>query len=257
VALLAYTRLKSIVSRQASRCYNRHPGASRNDDTKGFNTMDRSELIDRLSKIEPTHLADANKQLRVMDSGLRPLRLGLKMIGRAYTLRAADDFMTILVALEEAQAGDVLVIDTAGSRRAVLGELFSLEARRRGFAGIVVDGPVRDTVTIRALELPVYARTSTPVAGTTQKILETQCPVTCGGITVYPGDILFGDDDGIVVGSEAELVALLPLAEQIDARERIAIARMQAGDSLLTMVNYREHRDNLEAGRESALRFLI
>jgi 4-hydroxy-4-methyl-2-oxoglutarate aldolase len=219
--------------------------------------MNADEVLTRLAQIEPTHLADANKQLRIMDRGLRPVRLGLRLLGRAYTVRAIDDFMTIIVALAEAQAGDVLVVDTSNSQRAVVGELFSIEAHRRGLAGIVVDGAVRDTVTIRSLDLPVYARASTPVAGTTQKLFDRQQPISCGGVIVNPGDIVFGDDDGIIVASVAELAAILPAAEQIDARERAAIARMQAGESLLTMLNYAEHRANLEAGRESSLRFLI
>ena len=219
--------------------------------------MDLASLTRRLAAIETSHLADANKAIRVMDTGLRPQRLGYKLIGRAFTLICREDFMTVMVALMEAQPGDVLVIDTRGSRRAVLGELFSLEAQRRGLAGIVVDGPVRDTVTLRQLEIPIYARSATPLAGTIQQVFPVQQPVQCGGVTVNPGDIVFGDEDGIIVASMDELETLLPLAEQIDARERAVIARLQGGEGLLSMLNFEEHRANLEAGRDSALRFLI
>ncbi|MGH8595802.1 MAG: RraA family protein [Gammaproteobacteria bacterium] len=219
--------------------------------------MHLTEIVHRLAAIETTHLADANRQIRVMDSDLRPVRTGLRLIGRAYTVRAVEDFMTVIMALAEAAPGDVLVVDTAGSRRAVVGELFSIEASRRGINGIVVDGPIRDTATIRALELPVYARSYTPAAGTVHQIFQRQQPIICGGVSVNPGDILFGDDDGIIVASEDELSKLLPLAEQIEARERAAIERMRAGESLLELVNYAEHRAALEQGRDSALRFLI
>ena len=219
--------------------------------------MDLASLTRRLAAIETSHLADANKAIRLMDTGLRPQRLGYKLIGRAFTLICREDFMTVMVAIKEAQPGDVLVIDTRGSRRAVLGELFSLEAQRRGLAGIVVDGPVRDTVTLRQLEIPIYARSATPLAGTIQQVFPVQQPVQCGGVTVNPGDIVFGDEDGIIVASMDELETLLPLAEQIDARERAVIARLQAGEGLLSMLNFEEHRANLEAGRDSALRFLI
>ncbi len=219
--------------------------------------MDLASLTRRLAAIETSHLADANKAIRLMDTGLRPQRLGYKLIGRAFTLICREDFMTVMVALKEAQPGDVLVIDTRGSRRAVLGELFSLEAQRRGLAGIVVDGPVRDTVTLRQLEIPIYARSATPLAGTIQQVFPVQQPVQCGGVTVNPGDIVFGDEDGIIVASMDELETLLPLAEQIDARERAVIARLQGGEGLLSMLNFEEHRANLEAGRDSALRFLI
>lgn len=219
--------------------------------------MDLASLKRRLAAIETSHLADADKAIRIMDPGLRPLRLGQKLIGRAFTLTCREDFMTVMVALHEAQAGDVLVLDTRGSRRAVLGELFSLEAQRRGFAGIIVDGPVRDTVTLRGLDIPVYARSATPLAGTIKELFPVQQPVQCGGVTVNPGDIVFGDEDGIIVASADELAILLPAAEQIEARERAVIARLTAGEGLLSMFNFEEHRGNLEAGRDSALRFLI
>ena len=219
--------------------------------------MDIDHLLRQLKEIEPTHLADVDKSIRVMDAGLRPVRLGLKLIGRAFTLEAREDFLTVMVALAEAKPGDVLVVDTRGSSRAVLGELFSLEAARRGLAGIIVDGPIRDVITIRGLDIPVYARHYTPLAGTTQKLYPIQQPVICGGVIVNPGDIVFGDDDGVIVVSEAELVRLLPTALEIAGREREAISRMQAGTSLLTMLNFEEHHANLRAGRGGALKFVL
>jgi 4-hydroxy-4-methyl-2-oxoglutarate aldolase len=214
------------------------------------------DLLGRLLQIEASHLADADKAMRVMDSGVQRLNPGRKLLGPARTVVAREDFMSVMVALEEAQPGEVLVIDTRGSRRAVLGELFSLEAARRGLAGIVVDGPVRDVVTLRQLTLPVYARSQTPLAGTLRQLQPTQVPVNCGGVQVCPGDILLGDDDGIVVANTAELETLLPAAEAIEARERAVIARIQAGENLFGMLNFAEHRANLAAGRDSVLRFL-
>lgn len=219
--------------------------------------MDFETLRSRLARIEPTHVADADKRLRVMDPGLRPVRGGLRLVGRALTVGCHEDFMSVIVALGRSQPGDVLVVDARGSRRAVAGELFSIEAARRGLAGLVVDGPVRDLVTLRTLDLPIYARSSNPLAGTARELGELGVPVTCGGVMVNPGDVLFGDDDGIVVASPAELAALLPAAEAIAAREEQAIARMRAGESLLDMLNAREHEAALRAGQDSELKFTI
>ena len=138
------------------------------------------DLLGRLLQIEASHLADADKAMRVMDSGVQRLNPGRKLLGPARTVVAREDFMSVMVALDEAQPGEVLVIDTRGSRRAVLGELFSLEAARRGLAGIVVDGPVRDVVTLRQLTLPVYARSQTPLAGTCVSCSPPRCPCTAG-----------------------------------------------------------------------------
>ncbi len=220
-------------------------------------TPDYAALTQRLAAIDSTHLADADKRIRFCDAGLTPVRTGLKMIGRAHTVRCCEDFLTVIAGLAAAAPGDVLVIDTQGSRRAVLGELFSLEAARKGLAGIVVDGLIRDTSTIRTLDLPVYARGTNPQAGTISRWFATQVPVPCGGVIVSPGDILFGDDDGILVATPAEVLAALPQAETIAAHEADLIARLRAGVPLGEMVNAAEHLDNVKAGRPSALRFDI
>lgn len=219
--------------------------------------METAELLRRLGAVETSHLMDADKTLRLVGPALRPCSAARRLLGRARTLFAREDFMTVMLALEAAQPGEVLVIDTRGSRRAVLGELFTLEARRRGLAGIVVDGPVRDAVTLRDLDFPVYAREVTPLAGTIRELQPMQQPVNCGGVTVLPGDYLVGDDDGIVVLSAAEAARVLPDAERIEARERAIMARMAAGESLLSLLNLEEHRANLAAGRDSALRFEV
>jgi regulator of RNase E activity RraA len=79
--------------------------------------------------------------------------------------------------------------------------------------------------------------------------------VACGGVIVAPGDLVFGDDDGILVVTPAEAAAALPQAEAIAAREAQLIARLEAGAALGDLVNAAEHLANIEAGRPSALRF--
>ena len=211
----------------------------------------------RLMELDTASLCDACKGLRTMDAGMRPLQRGRKLIGVAHTATCKDDFLTVIKALRDAAPGEALVVDTQGSLRAVAGELFSTEAQRKGLAGLVIDGPVRDTARVRDLDLPVYARAITPMAGTTARLFETQIPVRCGGVTVAPGDIIFGDDDGVIVATVAELEELIPLAEAIQAREATILARMEDGDSLLDMLNFDEHSQALGEGRESRLKFLV
>jgi 4-hydroxy-4-methyl-2-oxoglutarate aldolase len=217
--------------------------------------MNFDTIRERLLSLDTACVSDANKDLRVMDPGIRSVRLGLKLVGKAHTILCKEDFLTVIKGLHDAQPGQVLVIDTRGSRRAVAGELFSREALRRGLAGIVIDGAVRDTEKIRGLSIPVYSRSVTPVSGTTRRIFETQVAVQCGGVTVDPGDVLFGDDDGIVVATEKELAEVIPIAETIQQKEEAAIARMEQGDSLLTLINFEEHYRAVQANRESQLTF--
>ncbi len=230
--------------------------------------MDSAEIIQRLAAVDSASLCDAHKSLqgtrkqlpdlRVPDPGIRPLRPGRKMVGAAHTVRCHNDFLAVIKGLKDSEAGDVLVVDSQGSQRAVAGGLFPTEGQRKGLAGIVIDGPCRDTATVTSLDIPYYARCSTPYAGTTTSHGETQIPVSLGGVTVNPGDIVFGDDDGLVVASAEDFETLLPIAESIVATEAVMMQRMnEQGISLLDMLNLDEHWTALDDGSESSLAFRV
>ena len=212
-------------------------------------------LLERLRVVDTTTLSDAGKQLAVMDPGLRPLRTGLKLVGTAVTVAAHDDLMPVLDGLARAGAGDVLVVE-GGSGRALAGELFGNEALRRGLAGIVIDGYCRDTNELRELELPFYARGAVPSAAPAKAVPGEAGTVRCGGVPVAPGDVLVGDDDGIVVGSAEALAAVLDGAEALQRTEASMLAAIRAGTSLFERLDYEEHLARLRAGEDSALSFL-
>jgi 4-hydroxy-4-methyl-2-oxoglutarate aldolase len=130
-------------------------------------------------------------------------------------------------------------------RAAVTGELFSSEALNRKLGDIVVDGAVRDTATLRTLSLPVYARFVTPMSGSTSNACDTQVAIQCGGVAVNPGDVIFGDDGGMIVASVAEIERVLPAA----------LARMRGGNSLPTLLNFDEHRSAVTKQSGSKLAF--
>jgi regulator of RNase E activity RraA len=169
-------------------------------------------------------------------------------------VRCRDDFLTVIKALDDSEPGDVLVVDGAGGSRALAGELFATEAARRKLAGIVIDGACRDTPKLTTLQLPVYARWVCPAAGTAERLGTTQQPVVCGGVTVQPGEVLIGDRDGIVVLAEADLLTLLPRAEEVQRVEAMVLERLERGEGLLGMLNFAEHWDALKLGRPSKLR---
>ncbi len=216
-----------------------------------------AELKQALLELDCASFADADKSMRVMDSGLRAINRGVKLVGVARTVRCHEDFLAVIRALDVAQPGEVLVVDTQGSSRAVVGELFSMEAERRGLAGIIVDGPVRDVSTLRTLVLPVYARGLCPMSGTIRELGALQVPVVCGGVAVNPGDIVMGDDDGLLVASAAELRALIPAAREVEARELKVRALMAGGRSLTSMLSLSEHVEALQRGVASKLAFKL
>lgn len=219
--------------------------------------MDFKILKERFNRLDTACVCDANKRLRVIDPRIRPIYKGIKMIGIARTVHCKNDFLTIIKALSEAKEDEVLVIDAEGDRIAVAGELFTMEAKRKGLSGIVIDGGFRDVRPAREINLPVYARYITPMAGTSTKMFSTQVEVKCGGVSISPGDIMFGDDDGIVVMSEEEVTEILDPAEGIQQREERVFRKMKGGTSLLDMLNLTEHSEKISKGEESKLTFII
>jgi 4-hydroxy-4-methyl-2-oxoglutarate aldolase len=216
-----------------------------------------THLTERLRAIEVSALCDADKTLPVCDPEIRAMVHGVRMAGPALTVTAEDDHLPVFSALAEAEPGEVLVIATNGGRLAVLGELFATEAHRRGLAGVVIDGRCRDVHGLRALGLPVFARGTIPASGSTVSRAPLRAPVRVGGVDVAPGDIVFADDDGVVIAPPAQIEAALELAELIGAKERALLAAMARGDSLHEGTNHAEHVAALDAGRDSALAFTI
>lgn len=217
--------------------------------------MTTQSLLDRLSHLSTTSLVDAAPTLRVLPPRLRPLAPGRHVVGRVVTARANRDLMSVIHALRESGPGDVLVVDAGGDDRAIAGELFGTEAQRRGLAGLVILGRTRDTATLGGLSLPVWSTGVAPNAYGARSLPETGVPLSLDGVPVQPGEIVVGDDDGLVVGSEDELGAAVDGAETIEAREKGLQARMLEGASLFDVLNYEEHLSALRDGRPSGLAF--
>jgi 4-hydroxy-4-methyl-2-oxoglutarate aldolase len=215
------------------------------------------DLIERLLGIDVSALSDADKALPIVDPAIRAMIPDVRMAGPAYTVTARDDHLPVMSALAEAAPGDVIVVAGDGGTRALFGELFATEARRRGLAGIVADGLCRDLRGLRAIGLPVFARGTTPRSGTTVSRAARGTTVTCGGVEVRPGDIVFGDDDGLLVAPTPRIAAALDAAEAIARSERAILAAQARGDGLHALTNHDEHVAALDRGEDSALAFRV
>ena len=216
---------------------------------------DDLSLLSRLERLDASTVSDADKSLRVLPAAIRLVSARSRLLGRAVTANARDDLLSVLGALRHSGPGDVLVVAAGGSRHAVAGELFASEAARRGMAGIVIDGFCRDTATLKRMTMPIYARGATPRAARAMVMPEVNVPVLLGNVTVNPGDILLGDDDGIVVATEAEMAAAIDKAEAIQLTEDALCSSIAEGVSLFDKLNFDEHVENLRAGKASLLSF--
>ena len=169
-------------------------------------------------------------------AGLHPTRPDMRLLGYAYTLRyvplredvrdaESAELNAQKRAIESIGPGEVLVIDARGETGAgTIGDILAARAMVRGASGIVTDGGLRDLAAVSRLDIPTYYKAAHPsVLGRLHFPLETNVPIACGGALVMPGDVIVGDEDGVLVLPAA-------LAEQV-ATTRSRRSRARRGRS--------------------------
>ena len=163
--------------------------------------------------------------------GLRPFHDGTPMAGTALTVRTrAGDNKVIHEALELIRPGDVIVVDGGGDlSRALIGEIMTSVANMRGAAGFVLDGAVRDIAAIGKSSFPCFARAGIHLGPYKNGPGEINVPVSIGGLTVNPGDIVVGAADGVVAFPQAIAAALLEATRAQSAREEALLQEIAAG----------------------------
>ena len=189
-----------------------------------------AELVDRFREHATSNIADAMGRFHFMDFGIRP-RSGLSLCGVAVTVDARPgDNLMVHKALEVAQPGDIVVVNTNGNTTsAVFGELMCRTAVGANLGGIVVDGAIRDVDGITALGFPAYSRAICAGGCDKDGPGEVNFPVTCGNTTIMPGDIVVGDGDGVAVVPREDADEVLRLTMALVERERARIAEIDAG----------------------------
>ncbi len=186
-------------------------------------------------------LAEAWPGARVLAAPPAPIAPGMALAGPAVTLRARPgDNLALHLAIASAPPGSVLVADYGGATDSgPFGEIMALACRMRGIAGLVIDGAVRDSAQIAALGFPVFAR-GLDIRGTTKTDRGLHgTPVTLGGVTIAPGDIVLADADAIVVIPAADLPAALAAARGRAAREAAMMDRLRKGETTLDILGLR------------------
>ncbi|ACL56226.1 RraA family protein [Methylobacterium nodulans] len=197
-----------------------------------------AEEIARWRAVPVAVVVDLGQNLGQIDPAIRPLLPAgrqPRLFGRAVTaLCEPPDFGAVLHALDLIGLGDVLVIAAGGhAETAMIGEIVGGQLRRRGGAGLVCDGAVRDVGTLAGWsDLPVFTRFVTPRGPASAERGAVNAPVVIGGALVTPGDLVIGDDDGLVALSPAMIRARIGDAEAKLAREAEWEASLAAGRSM-------------------------
>jgi len=189
------------------------PAASLMRKYANFPSPDISDLLNRLYAVDPA--------IQCLTSPSHQL------IGPACTVKVfPGDNLMVHKSLDVIEPGDVIIIDAGGSSmNAVLGDLISTKAKHRGAAGFIVDGLVRDLPQVQELDLPVFARGTTPIGPLHRGPGEINFPICCGGVVVNPGDLVVGDAMGIVVVPQAIVAELL---ERLEKHEQSSAAYFQS-----------------------------
>ena len=189
--------------------------------------------------IPSTTLADVLRREQVMDIGIRPLWGPIpRVAGPAFTVRCPPgDNLMLHAAIYRAAPGSVIVVQAGDVDYAVAGGNVCAVAHRRGIAGFVVDGVIRDIAEVRELGFPVFARGVIPIPGTKAAVAPLGGAVRCGGVRVAAGDIVVADEEGIVVAPGAGQDMVLASAkaklakdagESLDDWEKAHHARIDA-----------------------------
>lgn len=193
------------------------------------------ELIAAFKAIPTANIADCMGRLSAMNSTIRRLSLPCKdnMVGVALTVKVrSGDNLMIHKALNILAPGDVLVVSNdGGNSQALMGEIMITYAHTRKACGIVLDGPVRDLYSIQAMEFPVYATGSTPAGPFKDGPGEINVPISCGGMSVMPGDVIVGDGDGVIVIARQDAQALLAEAEKYQLFDSKKLLATRAGNA--------------------------
>jgi 4-hydroxy-4-methyl-2-oxoglutarate aldolase len=197
-----------------------------------------SDLVKEFSKIATSTLSDAMGRYGAATHEIKPIDPSFHMVGPAYTIRCyVKDNLMLHYGLMHANPGDILVVEAGGySEGAFWGELMSIMAKRKQLGGIVLDTGARDRCKIREIGFPVFSRSVLPMGTLKDSPGSINIPVQCGGVVVNSGDIVVGDDDGVVVIPKEDAKTVLKNAITILKKEEDIRERMASGEVLFDIL---------------------
>lgn len=195
-------------------------------------------LIDELGTFSAATIHEAQGRKGALDSGIKPIDRDMSFCGSAFTVvcHPRDNIM-LQVAISFAQRGDVLVVSSGDQPAGQFGDVLANACVARGISALVTDGGVRDTREIRELGFPVFSKYAC-MEGTVKETLgPVNQPIVFGGQLIYPGDVVKGDCDGVVVVRREEVSSVIAASRARDAAEAEYIERYKNGETPIQVSN--------------------
>ncbi len=189
-----------------------------------------ASLVRQFAGLASSNLADAMGRFHFMDPGIA-MRTGLPLHGVAITVMARPgDNLMVHKAMEVATPGDVIVINTGGNTTSALfGELMGTSAVAAGLGGLVADGAIRDVRALTDLRFPAFSRSVCAGGCDKDGPGEINVPISCGNTVVMPGDIVVGDEDGVVIVPREDAELVLNAVRALKDREIRRTAEIHSG----------------------------
>jgi RraA family protein len=198
----------------------------------GFRILKRRRAVSAaFRKLPVANISDNMSRMTAGGARLRPMHAGGVMAGPAFTVRTRPgDNLMVHKALDMAAPGDIIVVDAGGDlTNAIIGEIMTTYAEKRGIGGIVINGSIRDAGTLRASAFPVYAAGVTHRGPYKDGPGEINVPIAIDGMTIEPGDLVIGDEDGLLAVPFDACAAVLAATEAKHAAEIKQLAEIAAG----------------------------
>ena len=201
-----------------------------------------TETVTRYEKLSVATVHEAQGRVGLLSPEIRPIKEGLKLVGRAVTVFATPgDNVMIHVAMEQCEPGDVMVVAVnSRSECGYFGDLLATLMQARGIAGLVIDSGVRDLADLRQMGIPVFSRCISAQGTVKETLGDVNVPVVCGGQVINPSDLIIGDDDGVVVVRRHELDSVAQKSEAREDKEAAIRAKYRNGTLGLDMNNMRQ-----------------